>query len=110
MPDPLGSENVVPGSPAIRVIVVPNGAGTIGPRYNGFGTAGMEKTRLASVISVEEPATTATLAVPVLPSLTAVMTADPAPTAAANPFDETVATLGALLDQEMLRPERLFPA
>src|SRR6267378_4315912 len=48
--------------------------------------------------------------VPLLPSLVAVIVADPAPTAVTNPLAETVATPGALLDQVTIRPVRTLPA
>jgi len=49
------------------------------------------------------------LAVPLFPSLAAVITADPAAIAVASPLALTVATAGLLLDQLSVRPESGFP-
>src|SRR6266487_1311226 len=48
--------------------------------------------------------------VPVLPSLVAVIVADPAPTAVTSPLADAVATAGALLDQVTIRPVSTVPA
>jgi hypothetical protein len=48
--------------------------------------------------------------VPLLPSLVAVIVADPTPTADTRPLADTVATAGALLDHVMTRPVRTVPA
>src|SRR5262245_7474339 len=53
---------------------------------------------------------TVTALVPLLPSLVAVIVAEPAPTAVTRPLAETVATPVALLDQVTTRPFRTFPA
>lgn len=47
---------------------------------------------------------TLTAAVPLFPSLVAVMVAEPAATAETTPLAETVATPGALLDHATVRP------
>src|SRR6266536_4163024 len=47
--------------------------------------------------------------VPFLPSLVAVIVADPAPTAVTSPLADTVATAGALLAQVTARPARGLP-
>jgi len=52
---------------------------------------------------------TVTLEVPLWPSLVAVMVADPLARALTRPSDETDATLGALLDQVIVRPLNTFP-
>src|SRR5258705_121532 len=49
-------------------------------------------------------------AVPLLPSLVAVIVAEPAATAVSNPLLLTVATLVLLLDQVTTRPVRALPA
>jgi len=49
-------------------------------------------------------------AVPLFPSLVAVIVADPTATAVTRPLADTVATAGALLDHAMLRPARTLPA
>src|SRR5207247_9762829 len=48
--------------------------------------------------------------VPLLPSLVAVIVADPAATPVTSPLAETVATAGALLDQVTIRPVSTLPA
>src|SRR6266851_4330886 len=53
---------------------------------------------------------TVTVAVPDLPSLVAVIVADPAATPVTNPLALTVATAGALLDQVTTRPLSVAPA
>src|SRR2546427_11634054 len=48
-------------------------------------------------------------AVPLFPSLVAVIVADPVATAVTSPFASTVATPGALVVQLIARPESGFP-
>src|SRR2546426_10639577 len=48
-------------------------------------------------------------AVPLFPSLVAVIVAEPVATALTSPFESTVATPGALVVQVMVRPESGFP-
>src|SRR5690349_1590435 len=49
-------------------------------------------------------------AVPLLPSLVAVMVALPGAIAVTRPVDETLATLGALVDHATVRPANSCPA
>jgi len=66
----------------------------------------------AGVTATDETGTMVTVmaAVPVLPSLVAVMVAEPAATAATTPLAETDATPGALLDHVTGRPFRMLLA
>src|SRR5262245_43222727 len=59
---------------------------------------------------VTDDAVTVTAAVPLFPSLVAVMVADPPASAVTNPFDETPAMPPALLAHVTTRPVRTFPA
>src|SRR5207249_1860568 len=65
----------------------------------------------AGVTSTAATGMTATViaAVPLFPSLVAVIVADPAPTAVTSPLAETVAAAGALLAQVTARPARGLP-
>src|SRR5206468_1309379 len=66
----------------------------------------------AGVTVTDATGTTVTViaAVPLLPSLVAVIVAVPTATADTRPLADTVATAGALLDHAMLRPVRTLPA
>src|SRR5205807_3715648 len=55
-------------------------------------------------------AETVTCAVPLLPSLVAVMVAEPAPAAVAYPVAETVATAALLVDHVTARPVSVLPS
>src|SRR5436309_4242234 len=66
----------------------------------------------AAVTSTAATGMTATViaAVPLFPSLVAVIVADPTATAVTRPLADTVATAGALLDQVTSRPVSTLPA
>jgi hypothetical protein len=53
---------------------------------------------------------TVTVATPLVPSLVAVISAVPGPTAVRTPSDDTVAIAGAPEDHAIARPSRTFPA
>src|SRR6266576_2798309 len=64
----------------------------------------------ATVTVATGTAVTVIALVPLLPSLVAVIVADPAETAVTRPLAETVATAGALLDHVTTRPVSVLPA
>jgi hypothetical protein len=63
----------------------------------------------ATVTDATGARVTVTVAVPVLPSLVALMLAEPAPVAVTRPADVTDATPALELDQTMVRPVRMLP-
>jgi hypothetical protein len=67
---------------------------------------------VAGLTVTEATGTTLTVmvALPLFPSLVAVIVAVPAPTPLTSPLDDTVATLPALVAQLTLRPANVFPA
>src|SRR2546423_3293010 len=101
---------LVPGSPTTRWTVVPNGASTTGAKYPGFDTLGSVNTRPASVTMVPLLAITVTAALPLCPSLVAVMLAEPAAPPVTSPLPLTVATAGLLLAHITVRPVSELPA
>jgi hypothetical protein len=67
-------------------------------------------TRTLATVTTGGGSGTVTEAVPLFPSLVAAITAVPAPVAVTTPVLETVATVGALVAQVIVRPESVVPA
>src|SRR5207244_610343 len=103
VPVPVGQLRLVPGSPAIRVTFVPNGLGTIIERYAGLAATGTVKTAHGSVTRPLET-TTVTIAVPIFPSLVAVIVTPPTARPVTSPLPETLAIVVSLLVQVTTRP------
>src|SRR2546421_705109 len=101
---------LVPGSPTTRWTVVPNGASTTGAKYPGFDTLGSVNTRPASVTMLPLLAITVTAALPLCPSLVAVMLAVPAALPVTSPLVLTVATAALPLAHATARPVSTLPA
>src|SRR5689334_18419295 len=107
-----GPESTTPRPPAGCVPMTLGGV----PVAGSAGGWEMFRTHVAIVACTLSPmakvpvgAVTVTAAVPVFPSLVAVIVADPAPAAVTNPLLETVATEPLLVDQVTGRPLRMLP-
>jgi len=99
----------VPGSPLIRVMVVPKSGSVTDSRYPGFANGDVTLLLTPSTKPHAASATTETVALPDLPLLVAVTVALPGVNAVTSPADETVATEGIELCQLTSLLEMTFP-
>src|SRR5207253_5435774 len=108
-----GPESTTPRAPAACVPMTLGGV----PVAGSAGGCEMFRTHVATVACTLSPmanwpvgAVTVTPAVPLFPSLVAVIVADPAPVAVTNPVALTVATEPLLVAQVTARPTNGLPA